>query len=140
MIIRRGRARGTTLMEVMMASVVLIIGLTGVFSLLTASSGEMRRGIVASSAASYAASTLDDVAGLGYCAVLAGPTGTSLDAGVSYDGTGRRYGKLMSIVDGGSTAIPTFNVAVRVEWNDANKVLHTTSMSTMVSRVPDGGC
>ena len=141
----RARAvpRGSTLLEVLMAGAILIIGLTGVVSMMLRSSSSTRDGATLTSAAAYGSASLQELTALGFAnlAVTGGFDGGSgfIDAGIVYDGAGRRYGRLISVANAGSAGAPAYLVTVQVQWRDSLGVPRTTTSSTLVGRSPDAG-
>jgi Tfp pilus assembly protein PilV len=136
-------SRGSTLLEVLMAGAILVIGLTGVVTMMLRTSAGTRDGANGFNAAAYGASTLQELTALGFQNLTVTGTldsGVSLlDAGIVYDSSGRRYGRLVSVTAGGTSAFPTYNVAVQVEWRDAAGQPRVTSTSTIIGRAPDAG-
>ncbi len=141
----RARAvpRGSTLLEVLMAGAILVIGLTGVVAMMLRTSSGTRDGAGMVSAAAYGSSTLQEVSAVGFAnlAVTGGFDGGTgfIDGGTVFDGAGRRYGRLISVVNSGTAAAPAYLVTVQVEWRDAQGVPRATTTSTLVGRSPDAG-
>jgi Tfp pilus assembly protein PilV len=139
---RSRTARGSTLLEVLMAGAILIIGLTGVVTMMLRTSASTRDGANGFNAAAYGASTLQELTALGFQNLTVTGSldgGSLLDAGVVYDASGRRYGRLVSVTAGGTSAFPTYTVAVQVEWRDAAGQPRVTTTSTIIGRAPDAG-
>jgi Tfp pilus assembly protein PilV len=137
------RPRGSTLLEVLMAGAILVIGLTGVVTMMLRTSSGTRDGATGFNAAAYAASALQEVTALGYqnlaiTGSLDGGVGLR-DGGTLYDASGRRYGRLVSVTSGGTAAFPTYQVAVQVEWRDGTGRPRVTTTSTLIGRAPDAG-
>lgn len=126
---------GTSLVELLVAAAILVVGLVGVIAMLIGSSAVSRNGAGAMNAAAYAGSALQDLSAMDYCSLT--PL-VAADAGVVFDSAGRRYGRIVNSVNSGPPMI--YTLTVQVDWSDANKTPKTTTMSSIVSRRPDAGC
>jgi Tfp pilus assembly protein PilV len=133
---RRAAARGSTLLEVLMAGAVLIIGLTGVVSMMLRSSSSTRDGAGGFNAAALGASALQDLTAMGYQNLT---VSTGLDAGVLFDAAGRRYGRIVTVANSGTAAAPAYTLTVRVDWRDSLGQPRVTTTSTVIGRAPDAG-
>jgi hypothetical protein len=133
------RARGSSILEILVAASLLLIGLVGVVALLARASVTQRDGDTALVASSLAQQTIAEVTAAGFTGLTAG---TGRDGGVIIDTVGRRYGRIIDVIPGDAGA-PSFNVRVTVEYSSSvppplQTVLRTTAWAT-ISRIPDGG-
>ena len=130
------RHHGSSLIEVMVASAILIIGLVGIVELLTKGALNNRRGIQPVSAMLNAQESLADYTLFGYSALSAG----TFDGGIVYDSSGRRYGRIVTVEADAGVGYPAFLVTVRIESSDPGVTAPVvTTASTIVSMLPDGG-
>jgi hypothetical protein len=125
------------MIEVLIAGAVLIVGLTGIVTMLLRSAGDTRDGVGSLSASSIANSAADDFISMGVGSIPIGVT----DAGFVFDGQGRKYSRIVTATAGGTPNVPTVNVSVRVEWRDSNGQTRVTTSNTMTSAWvrPDAG-
>ncbi|MEW6432630.1 MAG: hypothetical protein AB1730_14095 [Myxococcota bacterium] len=124
-----------------MASALLLFALVGVVALLSRAANAERDGNVAVTATSLAQQTLAEVAAARYEGLTAG---TGLDGGVTYDGAGRRYGRIIDIFDGTADGgFASYDIRVRVEYNSSLPPPFQTVLQTevwgVVAQSPDGG-
>ncbi|MEW5737580.1 MAG: hypothetical protein AB1938_01575 [Myxococcota bacterium] len=130
------RLRGVTLLELLTASAILVVGLVGIIELLIRSADTNRQGAQVLSATALANSTLADLSGLGFNALDAGTfTQTKTDS------VGRTFDETVTIVDASDGGYPAYAITVQVDWKDVRGQPHTNFASTIVSQVPalDGG-
>jgi prepilin-type N-terminal cleavage/methylation domain-containing protein len=130
------RRRGVTLLELLTASAILVVGLVGVIELLIRSADTHRQGAQLLSATALANSTLAELSGRGFDGLDAG-TYTTVDT----DAVGRTYSQQVTISDVSDGGYPAYAISVRVNWRDVRGKPHTNVASSIVSRVPgsDGG-
>ncbi|MBE2253923.1 MAG: hypothetical protein IAE78_30620 [Myxococcus sp.] len=129
---------GSTLLETMVASSVLLLGMVGIVQLLI--SGVNQNGVA------NARATGQDMAAAGAAEAMsmpfdAVPVGT-FDAGILFDGDGRRYGRTRIISDIGDGGVRARRVVVNTEWRDALgavSLLRTAQVSVIISEIPDAG-
>jgi hypothetical protein len=126
---------GSTLIEVMMAAAVLVIGLGGIIGMMLNISTSTRVGVGQMNGASIASSMIQQTTGVGYCNLVPGNS----DGGVT-DGAGRVYNAFVGVTSIGGAVEPAYRVDVQVHWTDAQRTPHISSASTLVSRPPDAGC
>lgn len=131
-------ARGASLIEVMIASLVLITGMTGILVLVMKGMTIGRDSTVALSGANIAGTTLSDMAALPVTAFTAG----TFDGGVAVDEYGRRYPRTIVVSNAGDGGVAAWRVDVRVEYGDSiylrnQAPVRTASASTIISERPD---
>jgi Tfp pilus assembly protein PilV len=131
--------RGSSLLEVIVASGLLIVALVGVMALLSRATVAQRDGDTSVVAASLAQQTVAEISASGFASLTAG---TGFDGGVIIDSNGRRYGRIIDVFPG-DAGIPSFDVRVTVEYSSSlppplQTVLRTTTWASL-SRTPDGG-
>jgi prepilin-type N-terminal cleavage/methylation domain-containing protein len=145
--------RGTSLVEVLIATAVLSVGLTAVVSLLVQGASTSKGGIRQFEATSYGMSRLNELAMKPVGAI---PFGT-FDAGayvqsgvVVYSSTATvenlaTLAATASATDGGvsgsaaGASWPGHRITVRVTWVDALRRTRTQAYTTIVSEAFDGG-
>jgi len=86
------KRRGSSLIEVMVASSILIVGLVGVVELLIQGAHNQRRGVQPVMASLSAQQVLTDYTMLGYPSLVAG----TFDGGTRYDGAGRKFTQVVT--------------------------------------------
>lgn len=133
--------RGATILEVLVAAAILMIGLVGVVQLVLAGALAERRGEQAVSASRFASESLTEARATPFDELVEG----TFDGGFVYDANGRPYFRDVSVVltsalDGG---YPTYDVSVRVAFVDrlmpGMETHRVTEMHTLLSRPPDAG-
>jgi Tfp pilus assembly protein PilV len=130
--------RGVTIMEVLVSSVILIIGLIGVIQLLIAGSVNERRGEDSVSAAFLAAGALDGARSIPFDSLTAGTYVTPVT-----DEKGRLYDQTVVVTAANTDAgYPRYEIAVTISHTDrltnsAGDAV-TTVLRTFVSH-PDAG-
>ncbi|MBL8940017.1 MAG: hypothetical protein JNM69_36030 [Archangium sp.] len=145
------RPRGTSLVEVLIATAVLSVGLTAVVSLLVQGASTSKGGIRQFEATAYGMSRLNELA---MKPVGALPVGT-FDAGAYYKSGVVMYSSTATVenlatlaagaADGGVSGSaagadwPGQRITVRVTWRDALQRTRTQSYTTIVSEAFDGG-
>lgn len=130
------RRRGSTLLEVMMASAVLMVGLVGVIELLLKGAVNHRRGTQPVIATLTAQDALAEYTMFGYAALAPG----TYDGGTFHDGAGRPYTRIITVDADAGVSYPAYLVTVRIESTlpGLGAPLVTTA-STLLSARPDGG-
>jgi Tfp pilus assembly protein PilV len=135
--LRRRSRRGTSLLELMIAAAILVIGLVGVVGLFLRAIASNRDGTVQLEAALLANGGIDEYATTPYSALA---VGADLDAGQFGDDGVVRYARSATITDvvaAGTTRAR--NVAVTVGWRDSFGRARRTIATTVISQRPDGG-
>jgi Tfp pilus assembly protein PilV len=132
----RAGSRGTTLIEVMVASVILITAMVGIIQLITQGVTFQRRGVQSVNAVLYAQQSLDEYSAGGYAALTAG----TYDGGVVHDSAGRRFGRIVTVSDLSTDAgWRSYEVVVRVESGAIGDRMLTTTARTVIPWDSDGG-
>lgn len=133
--------RGSSILEILVASALLLIALVGIVAVLSRAANAERDGTVAVTASSLAQQSLAEVMAAQYSGLSAG---TGLDGGVVHDPSGRRFGRIVDVFDGTlDGGFDSYDVRVTVEYNSSlpppfQTVLRTEAWG-VVSRTPDGG-
>lgn len=129
-------ARGSTLLETMVAGSVLLLGLVGVVQLIMA--GMSQFGV------SNARATAQDLASAGVAQAMALPFDAVpagvWDAGVVVDRDGRRFGRIMTVTTVGDGGVRARQVVVRTEWREELGSLsmpRTAQATVFISEIPD---
>lgn len=130
--------RGATLLEVMIAGAVLLLGMVGIVQLLIA--GMSQTGISNARAVGQemAAAGLAQAMALPFDAVPAGV----FDGGILFDGDGRRYGRTITVTNVGDGGVRARQVTVTTEWREilgAMSTVRTTQASVFITEIPDAG-
>lgn len=128
-------SRGTSIIEVMFAGAILLLGMVGVVQLIVAGKGVTRDPRVAMSAMVTTNGVLAELAGISYYAIDAG----TFDAGMVLGPDGRKYPRTVVITQIGDGGVGAFRIVATTEWKDALGRLRTTQAVTIVSEPPDGG-
>jgi type II secretory pathway pseudopilin PulG len=130
------RPRGTSLVEVMVASVILITAMVGIIQLITQGATFQRRGVQSVNAVLYAQQNLDEYSAAGFAGLTVG----TYDGGTVHDSAGRRFGRIVTVSDLTLDAgWPSFEVVVRVESGAIGENPLTTTARTVVPQGSDGG-
>lgn len=141
--------RGSSLIEVLVASAVLAVGLTAVVSLLVHGMNQSNNGIRQFEAAAFGASRLNQLAMSPVGSLNAG----TFDAGAVYKGGVVQYSSTMTVEllgalsassDGGSASSsgapwPGYRITLRVDWRDSFLIQRSRTYTTIVSEAYDGG-
>ena len=136
-------SRGVSLVEVIVASGVLIIGMTGITAMLMRGAVNGRLGQQTMVASQYGEQALDELTTQGFQSLTpqVGATfaaGDGIDAGYFIDGSGRWYQSAFIVTDLGG-AWPTYRVDVQTEYIDGAGVSRVQSHSAILSKIPDAG-
>jgi Tfp pilus assembly protein PilV len=135
---QRRSVKGSSLVEVLVASTILVTAMVGIVQLLLAGSTAQTRGNSQVNAVLYAQQTINDYQAMGYERINALGPG-KFDGGFVYDTGGRRYGRVVTVintlVDAGW---PSYEVDVRVEAGQAGGGVVVMTAQTFVSYT-DGG-
>jgi hypothetical protein len=132
------------MLEALMASAILIVGLTGVTQLILEGSVSARNGEQYMSSASHASKFLQDMKAVGWEGLAA--TSGSLDAGgvdggIMYDKDGRRYSVTYTVTNMaptlGSSPWPTFLVQTEVSYRDGIGRTRLSRFNSIVTQAPD---
>lgn len=133
---RRHGRRGTSLLELMIAGAILVVGLVGVTGLFLRAVASNRDGTVQLEASLLANGGLDDYSTASYSQLA---PSADLDAGQFGEDGVVRYARSVSITDGGAGTTNAYNVAVTVGWRDSLGRARRTIATTVISQRPDGG-
>jgi Tfp pilus assembly protein PilV len=125
--------RGSTLLEVLAAGAVLLIGMTGITSLLIAGLAAHREVNVALRAMNYSSSVASQYESVDYAGLTAGV----LDSGVQFDEDNRRYPVVTTISAVGDGGVGAWRVEVHSTWINALQQPVDAVAVTIVSQVPD---
>jgi Tfp pilus assembly protein PilV len=134
--LRRRSRRGTSLLELMIAAAILVIGLVGVVGLFLRAIASNRDGTVQLEAALLANGGIDEYSTTPYSALA---LGLDIDAGQFGEDGVIRYARSVDITDGGVGTTNAYNVAVTVVWRDSFGRARRTIATTVISQRPDGG-
>lgn len=133
---RQARARGASMIEMMIAGAVLLTGLVGILQLVILGMGHLRNADVQRSAQEVVQSTLSDYRGQPYAQLVAG-TYTLPDY---TDDVGRVFSRsavVASISDGGTYG--AMQVSVTVNWSERMVGIVNARQSTgtaLISEIP----
>jgi len=141
---QRTRARrGFSIIETLVAGVIMMLGLTGVMLMLAKTMGNGRTGGTTVSGSMLANQTIQEMSALGYDGLTPLPAGT--DAGMFKDLDGRLYGRTVQVTAMTTDAgWPAYRVDVAVSWRDMNFTSNPynpprSSATTIITRAPDAG-
>jgi len=124
------------MMEVMVASAILIIGLVGVIELLLQGAMNNRRGVQPVTSSLFAQQVLAEYTMFGYSSLAEG----TFDGGTVHDSSGRAYTEIITVDSDAGVGYPAFVVTARVEsFRPGFPTPLVTTASTILSRSPDGG-
>ena len=130
------RRRGSSILEVLIASAVFLFGSLGAITLLTQGALNQRRANQPVIASLSAQQLLADYTMFGYPALTPG----TFDGGVDYDSSGRTYTRTVTVNPDAGFAYPAYLVTARVESTRPGYATPLVSTaSTIVSLQPDGG-
>ncbi|MDP3232068.1 MAG: hypothetical protein Q8N26_04790 [Myxococcales bacterium] len=134
----RTASRGSTLVETMLASSLLLLGMVGVVQLILSG--------VNQNAMANGRATGQELAGAGAAMAMALPfTALPLgisDGGILSDGDGRRYGRTITTTEFGDGGTRARLVIVETDWVDfmgAVSIPRRARVSVIISEVPDAG-
>lgn len=139
------------MLEALIASTVLIIGLTGITMMLLRGATNSRNGQQAHESSQVIAQVLSDISSNGFDNTVLSVTSASFDAGNADDGgvytdaSGRRYAVRTIVSDitvpvpPAQVLIPTRAIAVEVSYRDGNGIMVYKRGNTIMSRSPDAG-
>jgi type II secretory pathway pseudopilin PulG len=135
------RSRGSTLIEVMVASVILILGMTGVVAMMLKGMAASREAAVQREAQNLSASVAAQYATVPYLGLWNGVVGGSytIDGGILLDPDGRKYPSSIDIADVGDGGIGAVRVTVHTQWTNFLRQPKDAVATTMVSDFPDAG-
>jgi len=126
-------ARGTTLLEVLMASAILIIGLTGLTQLVIHGMNAFRNAAVQTGAELGSQSAVADVMMTPFLSLTDG----TFDGGVTVDVDGRRYTRTIIVTPWGDGGIAARRVEVRTAWTDSVGLPRVAVAVGMINETPD---
>lgn len=136
---RRLRPHGATMLEVLVAGGVLVLGLTGILQLILVGMGRVRNGDVQEESQVIAQSTLAEFKGWAFADVADAGVGTfALTDHV--DDVGRTFSREATITDVNDGGLGAMRVEVRVRWNQRLGVVEVNRESTaalIISETPD---
>lgn len=126
--------RGATILEVMVAGAVLILGLVGVLQLLISAAGASRRGSQWVSASLQAQDVVYEFIGNGFDG--GGLIPGTYDAGMIIEPDGRRITREVMILDATADAgYPSFDVITTVRWS-AGLIQYQVASQALISLPP----
>ena len=136
--LHRLRARqGFSMLEVLTASSILVLGLTGIVVMLTNIANHTRDGSMSINGSVMANQIIQEAQALGYHGLTAA---AAMDAGQGVDSYGRKFARQVSVTaftsDGG---VPSYQVDVAVTWKDAMGISRRNFATTVISQAPDAG-
>jgi prepilin-type N-terminal cleavage/methylation domain-containing protein len=143
--------RGFSLLETLVASAVLIIGLTGTTAMLTRGAVNGRNGQQMMDSAHLANQVLADLAATGPNSMVPTSGSPSFDAGTAQSGgtwvdpSGRQYSIAYIISDISAPSppaplyVPTYQIQVEVGYLDGSGQRSYVRAQTTLSQVPDAG-
>jgi hypothetical protein len=131
----------------MISGTVLILGMTGIATLMLNGATNVRNGQQQLVSASFANRLLQDLQAVGYQS-LSVTAAQSLDAGAADGGSyvdedGRKYAVTYVVTDLapslGSTPWPTYQVDTQVSFRDGTGRTHLSRYTSVISMAPDAG-
>jgi Tfp pilus assembly protein PilV len=129
--------RGSTLIETMVASAVLILGMVGVIQLMISGVRQFGRSNARAQGQELSTAALAEDMAKPFAAI---PVGVS-DAGfVTVDG--QRYGRIRTVIDVGDGGVAARQIVVVTNWAEnlgSLLVPRTASATTIISELPDAG-
>ncbi len=126
--------RGATILEVMVAGAVLMLGLVGVLQLIISAAGASRRGSQSVSASFQAQDVLYQFIGSGFDG--GGLVPGSYDAGTVIEPDGRRLTREVLIMDATNDAgYPSFDIITTVRWT-TGLTQHEVQSQALISLPP----
>ncbi len=138
------RTRGSTLVEVMVASVILLVGMTGVVAMLLKGMSASREAAVKREAQNLSVSVAAQYATVPYVGLWGdggGGFGSSytIDGGILLDPDGRKYPSAVVITNISDGGIGAVQVTVHTQWTNFMRQPVDAVATTMVSDFPDAG-
>jgi hypothetical protein len=130
--------RGSTLVETLIASALLLLGMVGVVQLILAGMNQNGMANARATGQDLASAGAAAAASLPFDAVSIGV----FDGGIVFDSDGRRFGSRRTVTDIGDGGTRARQVVVSTEWRDfvgALSWLRTAQVSVIVSEIPDAG-
>jgi len=129
--------RGSTLIETMVASAVLIVGLVGVLQLMISGMTQFGRFNARATGQDLATAALSQDMAMPFAAIPLGVT----DAGfVTLDG--RQYGRVRTVTNIGDGGVGARRIVVVTNWAEnfgSVLVPRTATATTIISELPDAG-
>ena len=130
------RPRGSSILEAIIASSILIIGLVGVAQLLTQGALNQRRGSQPVTNLLDAQQSLAEYTMFGYAGLTAGV----FDGGTLTDVSGRTYTRIVTVDPDAGVGYPAYLITVRIEASQPGlSAPVVTTARTIISQSPDGG-
>jgi Tfp pilus assembly protein PilV len=131
---RRQRG-GSSLIEIMIAGAVLLLGLVGVAQLLISGMSFFTTSDARSSGQTISAAGVAQLEALPFQALAVGTS----DGGIIYDSNGRRFGRVVTVTDVGDGGVQARRVVVRTDWRDALAPggQRFATATVVLSEVPD---
>lgn len=127
------KIRGTSLIEVMVASSVLIIGLTGITQLVLYGMAAFRTATVQTGAQLESRAAVADFLMAPYGSLTEG----TFDAGIAVDLDGRAYSRLVTVTSVGDGGVAARRVEVRTTWSDSAGRQRQAIAVGLISEIPD---
>lgn len=127
-------SRGSSLIEVMFAAAILLLGLVGIVQLIIAGKGVTREPRVALNAMIMSSGALAELAGASYYDIDAGTFSGNITGP-----DGRKYPRTVQVVRVTDGGVPYYRITATTEWKDSFNRVRTTTATTFVSEPPDGG-
>jgi type II secretory pathway pseudopilin PulG len=127
--------RGSTLIEVMVASVILLLGMTGVVAMMIKGMSASREASVRRQAQALSSSTASQMETMPYASFTAG----SYDGGVVTDPDGRKYPSTVIVTQFGDGGVGAVRVEVHTQWTNFLRQPVDAVAATIISEIPDAG-
>jgi hypothetical protein len=137
----RSSARGASILEVLISSGVLLLGLAGILQMMTIGLEQLRNSDVRESSQQVVSATLAPFQALDYWQVDAG-NGAPQSLPSLVDEVGRTYARTVTVTQIGDGGVGAFRVEAEVTWQQRTglAVLQRTSRgSAIITEVPDAG-
>jgi Tfp pilus assembly protein PilV len=125
--------RGTTILEVLLASAVLVLGLTGLTQLVIYGMNSSRVAAVHTGAQLQSAASVAEQMMTPYASLTDG----TFDGGTSLDVDGRLYSRTIIIAPAGDGGARAHSIEVRTTWTDAVGATRLAISTGLVSEKPD---
>ena len=140
----RGR-RGFSLIEAMIASFILVVGLTGITLMLLRGATNGRNGTQMMASTGYGNQLVGDFMAAKFGSLTLSPAGASFDAGNAiagpsfFDESGREYRSAYIVSDLSTPVWKSYAIDVEVSYRDGNGTTLYNQARTIISESPDAG-